>query len=43
MREEGKGQIQTEDSPGGGPVTILDAVQTSTDCKVIRPPGASAK
>jgi hypothetical protein len=43
MEEEGKGPIRTEDSLGGGPVTILDAVQKSADCKVEHPPDRPAE
>jgi hypothetical protein len=36
VREEGKGNIRSENSVVGGPVTILSATQTSSDCKVSR-------
>lgn len=36
VREEGKGNIRSETSVVGGPVTILNATQTSSDCKVSR-------
>jgi hypothetical protein len=36
VREEGKGNIRSETSVVGGPVTILSATQTSSDCKVSR-------
>ncbi|HWV54742.1 hypothetical protein [Pseudorhodoplanes sp.] len=36
VREEGKGNIRTQSSVVGGPITILSASQTSSDCKVMR-------
>ena len=41
VREQGK-PIQSPDPAGGAPVTILEAVQKSTDCKVVSPPGKPA-
>ena len=37
VREPGKGPIQTPDPAGGAPVTILEAVQKSADCKILAP------
>jgi hypothetical protein len=36
VREEGKGNIRSKQSVVGGPVTILSATQTASDCKVTR-------
>jgi hypothetical protein len=37
VREPGKGPIQTQDTPGGPPITILEAAQKSADCKIVAP------
>lgn len=36
VREEGRSNIRSGTSVVGGPVTILSATQTSSDCKVSR-------
>lgn len=36
VREQGKGNIRNQQSVVGGPVTILSATQTGSDCKVTR-------
>ena len=36
VREEGKGDIRAQESVVGGPVTVLNATQTSSDCRVER-------
>ncbi len=36
VREEGKANIRSENSVVGGPVTILSATQTASDCRVSR-------
>lgn len=37
VREPGKGPIQTQDTPGGPPMSILEAAQKSADCKIVAP------
>jgi hypothetical protein len=37
VREPGKGPIQTQDAPGGPPITILEATQKLADCKIVAP------
>ncbi len=37
VREPGKGPIQTEDPAGGAPITILEAVEKTADCKIVAP------
>jgi hypothetical protein len=36
VREEGKGNIQSENSVVGGPVTVLSATQTGSNCRITR-------
>ncbi len=36
VREEGKGNIRTQSSVVGGPVTVLNATQTGSDCRIAR-------